>query len=64
MVGVKAIRPDTEDFEHLSLPLHTLIRKQNNNLRSPVPKEAYCLRLLISLYPEAAGGKDGEGLSP
>jgi hypothetical protein len=56
---------------NLSNPLHIMIREfyrsrifQPEFTFSPVSKRADCLRLLISLYPEAAGIDNHNGKSP
>ena len=49
--------PTNVNFHHNSwLPLHILIYKQNISLRDSLhSKEADCFRMLLRLYPEAAG---------
>lgn len=60
----KVIHPDPNDDRHLTLPLHMLVSLNDFQLITPLYKEADCLRVLLSYYPEAAGIEDGHGFSP
>jgi hypothetical protein len=55
--------PDVNDLGSWGLPLHSLIRYRYEKI-SEVSDEGDCFRLLLRLYPAAAGIKDGYSTRP
>lgn len=64
VVKDRVIYSNITSSRHLFLPLHILISEHNADYVLPLSNLANHMRLLIKLYPEAAGIKDGAGLTP